>query len=156
MTDRVPARRPADRREGAAQAPSARGRLKPKTRLSLNYLATYLLVTGAGLLLAPQLTLGLLFSTGHYQNTWVQLTGAFMAGLGMLVVQIIRHRVEALYPTTLFVRAFFIVVIVALYVQTHDPLFLVVLAVVGLGVTMTTTALLLDRRDGSAGFALDW
>lgn len=123
--------------------------MKPKTRLSLYYLVTYLLVTGVGLLYAPQLSLNLLFSNGHYDNTFVQFTGTFMIGLGMLVAQMIRHRVDVLYPTTLFVRALFIAVIVALYVQTNDPAFLVVLAVVAFGVALTTTALLLDRRAGA-------
>ncbi len=120
--------------------------MKPKTRLSLYYLVTYLFVTGAGLLFAPRLSLKLLFSNGHYDNTFVQFTGTFMIALGMLVAQMIRHRVDLLYPTTLFVRAFFIVVIVALYLQTSDPMFLVVLAVVAFGVALTSTALLLDRR----------
>jgi hypothetical protein len=122
--------------------------MKPKTRLSLYYLVTYLFVTGVGLLFAPQLSLKLLLSTGHYENAFVQFTGAFMIALSMVVAQIIRHGVEVLYPTTLFVRTFFIVVIVALYYQTNDPLFLVVLAVVAVGVVLTITSFLLDRRAG--------
>jgi hypothetical protein len=51
-----------------------------------------------------------------------------------------------LYTTTLAVRVFFIVVIVWLYMQTNDPLFLVVLAVVALGVVLTATSYLLDKR----------
>ena len=120
--------------------------MKPKTRLSLYYLAAYLFITGAGLLFVPQLSLKLLMSSGHYDATFVQFTGAFMVALSMLVVQIIRHGVEVLYSTTLFVRTFFIVVIGALYLQTNDPAFLVVLAVVGAGVILTSAALLLDRR----------
>ena len=122
--------------------------MKPKTRLSLFYLVTYLFLTGVALLFAPQLSLKILFSTGHYENAFVQFTGAFMIALSILVAQIIRHRVAVLYPTTLFVRSFFIVVIVTLYFQTNDPLFLVVLAVVSFGVALTTTAFLLDRRSG--------
>jgi hypothetical protein len=124
--------------------------MKTKTRLSLYYLATYLFVTGTGLLFAPQLSLKLLLSSGHYDNTFVQFTGAFMIALGVLVAQIIRHGVEVLYPTTLLVRAFFIAVIGALYLQTSDPAFLIVLVVVGAGVALTSTALLLDRRAGIA------
>ena|ERR1035437_409763 len=125
--------------------------MKTATRMSLYYLVTYLCVTGVGLLFAPQLSLKLLLSNGHYDNTFVQFTGTFMIALGMLVAQIMRHRVEVLYPTTLFVRAFFIVVIVALFRQTNDPAFLVVLAVVVVGVVMTTTALFIDRRSGQSG-----
>lgn len=78
----------------------------------------------------------------------MQFTGAFMIALSMVVAQIIRHHVEVLYPTTLFVRTFFIVVIVALYLQTNDPLFLVVLTMVGIWVALTMTAFLLDWRSG--------
>ena len=119
--------------------------MKSKTRLSLYYLATYLFFTGVGLLFAPQFSLKLLLSTGHYENTFVQFTGAFMIALSVVVSQIIRHSVEVLYTTTLAVRVFFIVVIVWLYVQTYDPLFLVVLAVVALGVALTATSYMLDR-----------
>jgi hypothetical protein len=119
--------------------------MKSKTRLSLYYLATYLFLTGVGLLFAPQFSLKLLLATGHYDNAFVEFTGAFMIALSMLVTQIIRHRIEVLYPTTLVVRLFFIVVIVALYMQTQDPLFLIVLAVVGLGVALTATAYIKER-----------
>jgi hypothetical protein len=120
--------------------------MKPKTRLSLYYLATYLFFTGLGLLFAPQFSLKLLFSTGHYENAFVEFTGAFMIALSMLVTQIIRHSLEVLYPTTLVVRVFFIAVIVALYLQTQDPLFLVVLAVVSLGVLLTASAFVMERK----------
>jgi len=120
--------------------------MKSKTRLSLYYLATYLFFTGVGLLFAPQFSLKLLLSTGHYENTFVQFTGAFMIALSVVVSQIIRHSVEVLYTTTLAVRVFFIVVIVWFYVQTQDPLFLVVLAVVALGVALTVTSYMLDKR----------
>ena len=120
--------------------------MKSKTRLSLYYLATYLFFTGVGLLFAPQFSLKLLLSTGHYESTFVQFTGAFMIALSVVVSQIIRHSVEVLYTTTLAVRVFFIVVIVWFYVQTQDPLFLVVLAVVALGVALTVTSYMLDKR----------
>lgn len=119
--------------------------MKPKTRLSLYYLATYLFLTGLGLLFAPQFSLKLLLSNGHYESTFVQFTGAFMIALSVVVSQIIRHSVEVLYTTTLAVCVFFILVIVWLYMQTKDPLFLVVLGVVVLGVALTATSYLLDK-----------
>lgn len=119
--------------------------MKPKTRHSLYYLATYLFLTGLGLLFAPQFSLKLLLSNGHYESTFVQFTGAFMIALSVVVSQIIRHSVEVLYTTTLAVCVFFILVIVWLYMQTKDPLFLVVLGVVVLGVALTATSYLLDK-----------
>ncbi|HEY8085150.1 MAG TPA: hypothetical protein VIE69_06065 [Methylophilaceae bacterium] len=120
--------------------------MKPKTRLSLYYLAFYLFFTGVGLLFAPQFSLKLLFSNGHYDNAFVEFTGAFMIAISIIVSQIIRHSITVLYPTTLVVRVFFIVVIIMLYIQTYDPLFLVVLAVVSLGVLLTAVAFVAERN----------
>jgi hypothetical protein len=116
------------------------------SRLSLYYLFSYLLLTGVAFLVAPHWSTQLLMARQVYSEPFVQFVGAFMIALGILVVQIVRHRLEVLYPTTLFVRAFFIVVIVYLYIQTRDPLFLTILAVVSLGVALTTIGLLRDRK----------
>jgi hypothetical protein len=122
---------------------------RPTARASLFYLAGYLLLTGVALLFVPQPALRLLGATGSYESPFVQFTGAFMIALGSVVTQIIRHRVEVLYPTTVAVRLFFLAVIVWLYVATRDPLWLVILGVVALGVMLTTTGLLIDRRAGT-------
>jgi hypothetical protein len=52
-----------------------------------------------------------------------------------------------LYPTTLVVRALILVVLAGLYVSAPDPFFLVLIAIVGLGVVLTGASYLLDRRD---------
>jgi hypothetical protein len=69
-----------------------------------------------------------------------------MIAISIIVSQIIRHSIAVLYPTTLVVRTFFIVVIIMLYMQTHDPLFLVVLAVVSIGVLLTAVAFVTERN----------
>ncbi len=120
-----------------------------RTNLSLIYVAVYLLAAGSFLILAPRLALQLLLSTGDYGPVLPRLTGLLLLGLGILVVQIIRHRVTALYATTLAVRATFCVGFVALYVLSRDPLFLVLLAVVGIGVLATSVSYVLDRRQSS-------
>ena len=76
------------------------------------YLAFYLGSTGIALLFAPEFTLKLLGAHREYEPVFVRFTGSFMIALSAIVVQLIRHRVEALYPTTIGVRAFFIVCIV--------------------------------------------
>jgi hypothetical protein len=124
----------------AAPAPHA------LARLSLFYLAGYLLLTGVALLFAPGWSLRALMAEGTYGDPFVRFVGSFMIALGTLVAQIIRFRVEALYPTTLAVRVFFIAVISFLYASTRDVLFLVILGVVTLGALLTATGLLVDRR----------
>lgn len=121
-----------------------------RTRLSLFYLAGYLLPTGLLLLLTPQGTLRLLLSNGNYGDVFPRVAGILIIAVGMIVVQIIRHRVEVLYPTTLGVRALFLVGFVGFYRYTGDPLFLVLTGVVGLGFILTGTSYWLDRRERRA------
>lgn len=116
-----------------------------KTRLSLFYLAGYLFPAGLGLLLAPRVALRLLLSNGDYSDVMVRLAGMFLVGLGIIVVQLIRLRNEALYPTTLIVRVFFCVCILLFYVMSGDPMFLVMLGIVGLGLAITGTCYLAER-----------
>lgn len=117
-----------------------------KTRLSLLYVVFYLATTGLGLLVAPMEALQMLGSTGHYEPVMTRGVGVFMVALSMIVLQIVRHRVDVLYPTTLGVRAFFLAAFAGLYAQTSDPLFLVILGVVGFGFVLTAIAYLTDRR----------
>ena len=119
-----------------------------RTNLSLIYVATYLLASGVFLLVAPRLALQLLLSTGDYGEILPRLAGLLLLGLGILVAQIIRHRTSALYATTLAVRAVFCAGFVVLYGLSRDPLFLVLLLVVGLGVVATSISYVLDRREG--------
>jgi hypothetical protein len=118
-----------------------------RTHLSLIYVVGYLLAAGICLLVAPRLAMKLLVSTADYGVIVPRLAGLLLIGLGMFVVQIVRHRVVALYATTLAVRVVFCVGFIALYTLSRDPLFLVLLAVVGLGVLATSASYILDRRE---------
>ena len=120
-----------------------------RTRLSLFYLATYLVGAGLALIFAPSLALTLLFTNGHYGDVMPRLLGVVLFALGVVIVQIIRHRVEVLYTTTLLVRSVIVVVLAALFVSSHDPLFISLLVVVGLGMVLTGTSYLSDRRRSS-------
>ena len=117
-----------------------------RTNRSLYYLAGYLLFAGVALLAAPVPILHLLLSNTDYGDVLPRLLGALLAILGILILQIIRHRVEALYPATILVRIFLLAVLAALFASSGDPLFLVLFGVVGLGVVLTGTSYLLDRR----------
>ena len=119
-----------------------------RTRLSLFYLAGYLLPTGVLLLVAPDLSLRLLLSNGDYgSDVFLRVAGLLLLAIGILVVQIIRLRAEVLYSTTLMVRAVFVVGFLGFYWYTPDPLFLVILGVVGLGLVLTSTSYWLDRNE---------
>lgn len=119
-----------------------------RTRLSLFYLAGYLLPTGFLWLVAPRPTFKLMLSNGDYgSDVFPRVAGLLLLAIGFFVVQIIRHRAEAIYPTTLMVRAGFLIGFVGFYLSTRDPLFLVVLGVVGLGFVLTGTSYWLDWRE---------
>jgi hypothetical protein len=116
-----------------------------RTRLSLFYLAGYLIPTGLGLMLAPEFMLRALFSTGSYGDVFPSFAGVLMVALGIIVVQAIRTRSAALYPVTLLVRAVIWLWVLRLYVGSGDPLFAVILGVVGLGMAITGTCYWLER-----------
>ena len=119
-----------------------------RTRLSLYYLASYLLVAGIALVATGQFAMRLLLSNGEYGDVLPRLLGVVLFALGVLIAQIIRYRLEMLYPTTLAVRAVILAVLLALYVSSLDPFFLVLFAIVGLGVLLTGTSYLSERRAG--------
>jgi hypothetical protein len=118
-----------------------------RTRLSLFYLAGYLTFAGLDLLFVPTFALRLLLSNGSYGEVFPRLAGMLLLGLATLVVQIIRHRLEVLYPTTLAVRGFFLVTLGFLFVISGDPFFVVVFAIVALGVIFTGYSYLRERRE---------
>ncbi len=116
-----------------------------RTRLSLYYLASYLWGGGVALLFLPGTAAALLQSNADYPHVMLRALGMFMLGLGAIVVQIIRRRLEVLYPTTLVVRLFFCLCLIAFYWLQRDPMFLVLLAIVALGVALTGTSYLAER-----------
>lgn len=61
-------------------------------RLTLIYLCSYLSFGGAGMMLAPDLALRLLFSNGDYGDIMPRLVGMFMLALGGLILQFIQAR----------------------------------------------------------------
>jgi len=119
-----------------------------KTRLSLIYLAGYLLVGGTGFLVFPQATLELFLSNGNYSDLMVRFVGLLLLALGIFVVQIIRLRASSLYPTTLVVRTAILVGLLMFFVIYRDPMMMVLLGIVGIGFALTFTCLLLDQRGG--------
>jgi hypothetical protein len=119
-----------------------------RTRLSLFYLASYLVGAGIALIAAPSIALTLLFTKGHYGDVMPRLLGVVLLALGIVIVQIIRHRLEVLYTTTLLVRALIMLVLAGLLIYSGDPLFVSLMVVVGLGMVLTGTSYLSERRTG--------
>jgi uncharacterized protein YjeT (DUF2065 family) len=121
-----------------------------RTYLSLYYLVGYLFPAGLLLLLVPTFATNLLLSNQTYDEPPLRLAGLVLIALGILVAQIIRHRVEVLYTTTLIVRGMLSLGLFALLVSTGNPFFGVVLVIVLIGVALTGASYLVDRRDAAA------
>ena len=118
-----------------------------KTRLSLFYLAGYTTLGGLGLLFAPQLAMSMMFSNTDYGDIIPRGMGLALLTLGVLIIQIIRLRLEAIYTTTIFIRTFLLLpVMIWLYMRSGDPFFLTLIGIVGLGLVLTTTCYFLDRK----------
>ena len=113
---------------------------------SLYYPAFYLTTTGLALVLAPDVALKLLFSSGHYGDVMPRMAGAVIVALGMIVIQVIRQRAESLYPTLVAARVMLCTVWMGLYLYRRDPFFLIVFGVVAVGMVWTAVGLVLDRR----------
>ncbi len=127
----------------------------PRTRLSLFYLASYLLGGGLAFALAPRLSLQIFLSTGEYELVMVRFVGVLLLALGILIAQMIRVGADRLYQTTLLVRAIILVALAAFYASTRDPMMLVLFAIVALGWILTLSAYVIDRRDVGGARASD-
>src|SRR5262249_18525982 len=121
------------------------------SRLSFFYLMSYLGLGGLGLLVAPELAIRLLGSSESYPPVMLKFIGAFMVSLSIVIIQIVRYRVEVLYPSTLMVRVVLLGTVLWLYVESRDPLFLSIGGIVALGMLFTMTGLLMDRKAPAIG-----
>jgi hypothetical protein len=88
---------------------------------------------GVGLLLAPDLALRLLLSTGDYGDIMPRVVGMFMLVLSYLITSFIRRHDFRYYGATIAARVFIVVVLGALYLRSGDRLFLVLEAIVLIG-----------------------
>jgi uncharacterized protein YjeT (DUF2065 family) len=122
-----------------------------RTNLSLYYLAGYLVPAGLLLLFVPEFATKLLLSNKTYDYAPFHLAGVLLLVIGILIVQIIRHKLELLYSTTLVARALISATLLWLFLDTGDPFFGVILVIVLVGVGLTGASYWLDRRDGVAG-----
>jgi hypothetical protein len=82
--------------------------------------------------------------TSNHVHFLISYAVAFLA-FGLTIAGIIRERAHSQYPGTLVVRSYFIVCLLALYWMSADPLFLVILGIVLVGVALTLTCYLADR-----------
>ena len=115
-------------------------------RLTLSYLAGYLLVGGLGFLVAPDVALRLLLSNGAYGDIMPRVVGLFMLVLGGFILQFVRARDYRYYLYAVVARSFIVLVLTALYFRARDPLFLVLDAIVLIGLLPSTYVVVQSAR----------
>ena len=121
-----------------------------RTRISLIFVASYLLLTGLGLLAAPRVTLELLGSSVDYGAIMPRWVGMFSLALATVIAQVLRHRLTVLYPLGFFMPGAMLFGFVGLFIQSGDKMFLAIAAVVSTGVATTGVSLWLDRNHSKA------
>jgi len=102
-------------------------------RLTFIYLASYLLAGGLCLLVLPETTLRLLQSNGSYGDVMPRLVGVFMIALGGAVFEFVRARDFRYYRYAIIARIFIVLAMSGLYFKSGDPLFLVLDAIILVG-----------------------
>ena len=121
-----------------------------KTRKSLWFLTSFLLASGASFLLLPQLTATLFLSNTVYPDLMLRVIGMFLFAFGIVMLQIVRHRIEVLYLTTVIVRAFIAASLLWFFAITLNPMYLVLVTFVIVGTVITGYNYMTERKIGAA------
>ena len=114
-------------------------------RITLTYLAVYLLVGGLGFAFLPDFTFELFQSTGNYGDIMPRVTGIFMIALSGLIALFVYYRDYKYYPYSVFIRTFIVIFLFVLYFRTDDPLFLILNIIVLVGLLPSIYTLIRER-----------
>lgn len=115
---------------------------------SLTYVVAYLTVGGAGFLIAPGLARDLLFSNEEYDDVGFRVAGLMMLALAYLVFSILRERDWKYYSVSIYVRAAIVIVLTLLFIDTGDPMFLVLDLIVLVGLAPSIYVHFFSERSG--------
>ena len=115
-----------------------------KTRWSLAYLAFYTTLIGLGGIFFSDKMLVFLGSNNHYGDVAPKMVGVLIVSIGIITAQAVRYNEHKLFPTLLWFRILVGVTMFILYFTSHDPMFLVVFAIGGVGVLITSICFYLE------------
>jgi hypothetical protein len=117
-------------------------------RIAFIYLISYLAVAALGFGLLPELTLKLFLSNGDYGVIMPRLVGAMMGVLSFILFMIYRMGDWPKYsPFTMMARTPLVLFIFYIYYLSNDPMFLIINAIVLVGLLTTATGTVLQRRE---------
>jgi len=117
-------------------------------RIAFIYLISYLSIAAIGFGLFPALTFKLFLSNGDYGVILPRLLGAMMGVLSFLLFMIYRSGDWQKYsPFTMMARTPLVLFIFYLYYLSRDPMFLIVNAIILVGLVTTAVGTVLQRGE---------
>ena len=117
-------------------------------RIAFIYLISYLAVAALGFGLLPELTLKVFLSNGDYGAIMPRLVGAMMEVLSFILFMIYRMGDWKKYsPFTMMARTPLVLFIFYIYYLSNDPMFLIINAIVLVGLLTTAAGTILQRRE---------
>jgi hypothetical protein len=117
-------------------------------RIAFIYLVSYLSIAAIGFGLFPALTFKLFLSNGDYGVILPRLLGAMMGVLSFLLFMIYRNGDWQKYsPFTMMARTPLVLFIFYLYYLSRDPMFLIVNAIILVGLVTTAVGTVLQRGE---------
>ena len=103
-------------------------------RIIFGYLASYLILTGIGLIAAPHTFFRVLLQSNQtYTTSSLQFAGMFALALGILFAVITYFNDMKYFVTSMLVRTGIVGLLVLFYSSSGDPAFLFILPIVLLG-----------------------
>ena len=119
-------------------------------RITLTYVVTYLAFGGMGLVLAPNLFLKMFQSNQDYGEAMPRMVGVLMLALGGLIAMILYHRDYKYYVYSIIARTLIVLFLFYAYTLASDPFFLVINAIVLLGLIPSYVIAITERTKTSA------
>ena len=117
-------------------------------RIAFIYLISYLSIAAIGFGLFPALTFKLFLSNGDYGVILPRLLGAMMGVLSFLLFMIYRNGDWQKYsPFTMMARTPLVIFIFYLYYLSRDPMFLIINAIILVGLVTTAVGTVLQRGE---------
>ena len=118
----------------------------PIKRILLLYVVGYLTFGGLGLAIAPDQFLDLFQSNQEYGDVMPRVVGMFMIVLAAFIGMVVYFEDYKYYPFSIAARTFIVVVLFVVYFIDRDPFFLVINAIVLVGLIPSYIVLIREKR----------
>jgi hypothetical protein len=118
-----------------------------KTSFSLFYVAGYLSLGFLIFLALPQMILSFLFSNGSISDLTVRLLAVLLFSLAIIEFLLIRLQADDLYGMSLIVRTLILIALSSFTIVYKEPLMIVLLVIVGVGLTLTFTSYIQENAE---------